>query len=266
LNLEADSRSDRFFVDIHCHILPGVDDGARNREEAIAMARQAESMGTRSIIATPHHIPRSPLSAVDEVSKRARQLQQVLEWAEVNVEIHPGQENNARRNLIARFDEREAVALNGTRYMLVEPPFRTYPDFLEELLVALIQKGVIPVIAHPERNIHVQRDLQLVSRLVGMGALIQVNTGSLLGSYKQPAMEAATALLRQDLVHVIASDAHSDSGPFVPNMRQGFDVVAAQVGEEKAWVLARDNPLRILTDQPIGAVQPEPVGGIRSKP
>ncbi len=261
MNLEADSQGDRFFVDIHCHILPGVDDGARNREEAIAMARLAESTGTRSIIATPHHIPRSPLSAVDEASKRARQLQQVLDWAEVAVKIHAGQENNARENLIARFDEHEAVALNDTRYMLVEPPFRTYPDFLEGLLAALIQKGVIPVIAHPERNIHVQRDLQIVSRLLGMGALIQVNTGSLLGSYKEPAKEAATALLQEDMVHVIATDSHSDSGPFVPNMQRGFDVVAAQVGEEKAWVLARDNPSRILIDQPIEALQPEPVGG-----
>ena len=254
---DLDHRDDPFFVDIHCHILPGVDDGARNREEAAAMARIAERDGTRSIVATPHHIPRSPLTAVDEAAKRVRQLQRVLEWAEVTVEIHPGQEINARENLISRLDHQEAVGLNGTRYVLVEPPFRTYPAFLDRLLETMLQRGFVPVIAHPERNIQVQADPRRIAGLVETGVLVQVNTGSILGSYKEPARKAATALLQEGLVHVLASDAHSDSGPLVPNMRAGFDVVSKAIGEERAWILARDNPLRILNNEPIDASVPE---------
>ena len=258
------SGDDRFFVDIHCHILPGVDDGARNREEATAMARMAERAGTRSIIATPHHVPRSPLSAVDEVAKRAKQLQRVLEWAEVSVEIHPGQENNARENLITRIDQREAVGLNSTRYVLVEPPFRTYPDFLDGLLAALLDRGLTPVLAHPERNVLVQTDPRRIAGLVEMGVLIQINTGSLLGLYKEPALQAATTLLQEGLVHVLASDAHSESGEYVPNMRAGFDAASREIGEDGAWTLARDNPLRILNDQPLDGPVPEALAAMRS--
>ena len=224
------------------------------------MARIAERDGTRSIIATPHHIPRSPHSAVDEAARRARQLQHVLEWAEVSVQIHPGQENHARTDLTARWDEREAVGLNGTNYVLVEPPFRTYPDFLNGLLGALIERGLTPVLAHPERNFLIQSDPMRVAGLVDMGVLIQVNTGSLLGSYKQPAQDAAITLLRHDLVHAIASDAHAESGKFVPNMQAGFDAVREESGEAVAWMLARDNPLAILDGRVLEGSNPKARG------
>ncbi len=210
------------------------------------MARIAARDGTRSIIATPHHLPRSPVSAVDEATKRANQLMRVIEWAEIPIEIHPGQENNARQDLIERLDQREAVTLNCTPFVLVEPPFRTSPDYLDELLCSLIERGMTPVIAHPERNVRVQGDPGIATKWVGDGALLQLNTGSFLGSYGDPAMHAAVQLLELGLGHVLASDAHSNSGHFVPNMRAGFDVVASMVGESTAWRLARDNPLKVL--------------------
>ena len=255
-------REDHFFVDIHCHILPGVDDGARNLEESAAMARIAARSGTRSIIATPHHIPRSPLSAADEAAKRAKQLMRVFEWAEILIEVHPGQENNARENLIERLDNKEAVPLNGTSYVLVEPPFRTYPDYLDRLLHSLVERGMTPVVAHPERNIQVQQDPGLGIKWVEDGALLQLNTGSVLGSYGGPARDAAVALLAREGAHVLASDAHSNSGRFVPNMREGFDAVAQVIGESAAWRLVRDNPLKILTGvkiDPRGSARPSPV-------
>ena len=248
----------RFFVDIHCHILPGVDDGARDLEESTAMARTAARGGTRSIIATPHHIPRSPLSAADEAAKRVGQLMRVLEWAEVPVDVHPGQENNAREDLVRRLDEREAVALNGTSYVLVEPPFRTYPDYLDRLLRSLSERGMTPVVAHPERNVRVQQDPGLVAAWVQGGALLQLNTGSLLGSYGERAEQAAVTLLERGLAHVLASDAHSSEGPRVPNMREGFDAAARLVGEDAAWRLARDNPLKVLNGVGMDPRVPEP--------
>ncbi|MDA1096034.1 MAG: protein tyrosine phosphatase, partial [Chloroflexi bacterium] len=186
----------QFFVDIHCHILPGVDDGSRDREESLAMARLAEREGTREIIATPHHVPRSPRNAVDEIARRTADLQNVLDWGEVPLRVHPGQENNARESLIDQLREREAVALNGTPYVLVEPPFRTYPGFLDGLLADLPEAGLRPILAHPERNNVIQQDPTRLQALVERGTIIQINTGSLLGTYGDRVRESALALLR----------------------------------------------------------------------
>ena len=210
------------------------------------MARVAEQEGTRAIIATPHHVPRSSRTAVDEVARRTADLQNVLDWGEVPLRVHPGQENNARALSIAQLREREAVALNGTPYVLVEPPFRTYPAFLDGLLAELQESGFWPILAHPERNVIIQQEPDRLRSLVASGMLVQINAGSLLGDYGDRVRESALVLLGLGLVHVMASDAHSAAGRRIPNMRQGFDAVAAVMGEAFAWSLTRDNPLAVV--------------------
>ena len=111
------------FVDIHCHILPGVDDGARDVTEAVRMAQLAVGSGIRIIVTTPHHLPRSPLSAVEEAKRRVANLQRHVDDAHLDLTLHPGQENAARSDLTQRLAQQEAVSLNGSRYLLVEPPF-----------------------------------------------------------------------------------------------------------------------------------------------
>lgn len=234
------------FVDIHCHILPGIDDGARDVNESIQMARQAIRAGVGAIVTTPHHLPRSSSTAAEEASERVAGLQHHMNEAGLDLDLHPGQENAIHPDLIQILQDKEALSLNESDYLLVEPPFQSYPAYVEEVLSALQSIGITPVLAHPERNSDIQKSPEIVADLVKRGIIIQVNTGSFLGHYGEAAQESVSVLLRRNAVHVIATDAHSSSGNRVPNMKKGFEAVAREMGEERAWSLTRHNPLAIM--------------------
>lgn len=234
------------FVDIHCHILPGIDDGARDVNESIQMARQAVKTGVGAMVTTPHSLPRSPLTAIEEASERVAGLQHYVDEAGLDLDLHPGQENTIQPDLIQVLQDKEVISLNESHYLLVEPPFQSYPAYVEEILFALQRIGVTPVLAHPERNTYIQENPGIVAELVKQGIIIQVNTGSFLGHYGEAARESVSVLLRRNAVHVIATDAHSSSGDRVPNMKKGFEAVAREMGEERAWSLTHHNPLAIM--------------------
>jgi protein-tyrosine phosphatase len=239
------------FVDIHCHILPGIDDGARDSTEAITMARLAVGSGIRSIVTTPHHLPRSALTAAEEGRRRVMNLQRTVDEMKLALSLYPGQENPIHPDLIERFQEGEMLSLNETRYILVEPPFTRYPAHVEHALQTLQEMGLTPIMAHPERNAQVQEDPEIVRRLVKRGVLMQVNTGSFLGHYGEKSRKSASILLRRNLAHILATDAHHPFGNRVPNMAAGFEAVAREAGEERAWAMARDNPLAVKEGRPV---------------
>ena len=143
------------------------------------------------------------------------------------------------------------VTIGGTRYVLSEPPFNSFPEYVEEQLAEIMALGYRPVIAHPERNTIIQRDPDIVRRLISMGALMQINTGSLLNHYGPGCLEAGEYLLQQELIHVMATDAHGATGSRVPNMQVGFERVAELTDERRAWALARDNPLAIVEEREV---------------
>ena len=238
-------RPEASFVDIHCHILPGIDDGARDRQEAIDMARIAESAGAAIIATTPHNFPRTIRSVLDESLHRVDLLQRAIDENGIDLTLTTGQEVRINRNVGEQVASRDAVTINRTRYILVEPPFSSWPDYVDQEIDGLIAAGYRPVLAHPERNSVIQHDPDKAKRIIESGVLVQLNTGSLLGHYGPQAMEAGVYLLRREMAHVLATDAHSALGNRVPNMRSGFEAAALLIGEERALALTRDNPLAI---------------------
>ncbi len=253
------------FVDIHCHILPAIDDGARDRAESLEMARIARTAGAAVIVTTPHNFPRSLSSVLEESRHRVDLLQRAVTQAGIDISLTTGQEVRITRGLSAQVESGDAASINETRYMLVEPPFTSLPEYVDEELETLMARGVWPVLAHPERNRVIQSDPDRVRSFIAQGVLTQINTGSLLGHYGPQALETGVYLLRRGLAHVLATDAHSATGQRVPNMRSGYEAAALLVGEDAARAMTRDNPFAITQEReipwrpPAETPQPAPV-------
>lgn len=240
-------------TDIHCHILPEVDDGAGSMAEAVEMARLAWESGVERIIATPHCcLPhqqadnyRSPALA-----RRFSRLRHAVAEAGIALEILPGAEVLATPQLPRLLQERKLLTLAGSRYLLVEFFFDEELPEMDDLLRAVTDHGLVPVIAHPERYYAVQRQPQAVARWFHSGCAIQLNKGSILGRLGRRAEATADWLLERGLAHAVASDAHS-CAVRTPHMGQLQRYLTDRCGAEYTRVLLDINPGRIAQDQPL---------------
>ena len=198
-------------VDIHCHILPGVDDGSPSMEDSLQMARMAADSGVTDIIATPHcnlpgYGPKNYRSAA--LRTGFSRLRQALEQEGIPLGIHPGAEVFCTPELDRLLDRRQLQTLGGGRYLLVEFYFDESAEFMEQCFRAIRRRGLVPVAAHPERYDAVQRDPYMVRRWFERGVVIQLNKGSILGRLGRRAQDTALWLLERGLAHAAASDAH----------------------------------------------------------
>jgi len=196
-------------IDLHTHILPGIDDGARTLDDALDMARAFVADGVTAIAATPHVRDDYPTSA-DMMLRAVDALRLALDEEGIPLTVHPGAEIAV--DWIARLDETELrrLTLAGSGlYILVETPYYGWPVELVERLLGLRVAGFIPVLAHPERNGEVQGNPSLLAPLVHGGTLVQVTTASLDGRLGARSRETAHRLVTNRLAHVVASDAHT---------------------------------------------------------
>jgi protein-tyrosine phosphatase len=234
------------YVDIHAHLLPVIDDGPRDLEQSVAMARAAVESGIGTMAATPHLNPEFPNVNVTELAGRCGHLRGVLEQAQIPLTLVSGAEISVSWALDAN-DEQLALASYGQRGtdLLIETPFAQVVGF-ERFLEQLQAKGFRVTLAHPERNAQFQRDLAPLQRLVDQGVLLQVNAESLLG--RNGSRGAAQALLTAGLASVIASDGHrAQSWRPVTRLADGVRMAAGLVGPERAQWMAEAVP-RAITE------------------
>lgn len=204
-------------IDLHAHILPGLDDGPGTLAESVAMARVASAAGTRALATTSHighHYPVSPTAL--EAARDA--LQGELDEEGIDLELIAGGEIAPARLADLDDEELRAVALGGGPYVLLECPFSPGDAGLDLMVAGLQRRGFGVLLGHPERSPVFQRDPGRLAALTKEGALAQVTAGSLTGNFGSPAQKAAIAMLEQGLVHVLASDAH-DSIHRPPDLR-----------------------------------------------
>jgi protein-tyrosine phosphatase len=251
-------------IDLHCHILPGLDDGARTLEDALEMARIAWNDGIQTIVATPHLYRGFASDSFTSVQEKKKELEEALRKTDVGVEIKPGAEVHISHNLIGEIRKnRTNLVLNGSSYMFVEfPPGHIYPG-AKNLFFDLMSEGITPIIAHPERNSAFTDYPGLLFDLVQMGALAQANSGSFSGLYGDRPLEFARRLLEWNLVHFIASDGHSPRS-LPPRLSEAAREVENFAGREKAIPLVNDNPGAVLEDREIPYI-PEPLDPRKSK-
>lgn len=240
-------------IDLHCHPLPGVDDGPATTEHALAMLRRAQAAGIRTMVATPHISPRYPDNRAGNIGSAVVTLQAQAAAADVDVRLLPGAELDLMHREVLREEELPGLRLGGGPYTLVELPFTATARFAEMLLG--MHHDVQPaLLAHPERCYAFQEDPGLLARLVDSGMLTQISAASILGSFGSTVQRSAWWMLEQGLVHVVATDAH-DAVRRPPILREPLEKsgLHAVIG-----TLCEDNPAAILA-----GARPEPAPPVK---
>lgn len=239
-------------IDIHAHILPGLDDGAQDYETAILMAQMAQESGVTDIIATPHANQRSRYEnyVSEDLDERLLILQAAARRANLQIRIHPGMEVFGTPNLPSLLRAGKVRTLAGSRYLLVEFAFREDPYFMERTLSKLRDEGVDPIVAHPERYIALQDMPDILFAWAENGIHLQMNKGSLNGAFGRGAQKTAQLMLSYDLADVIASDAHGTERR-TTDLSRIQDYISIHYSHRMAERLLEGNPARILRDEPL---------------
>ena len=239
-------------VDIHCHILPGFDDGADNIEESLRMARIAAGGGTKAIIVTPHcNIPDSYQNYLDKsYVDTFKELKSKIKEQKIPIEIYPGHEIFATEDLIEPIKRKKLLTLCGSDYLLVEFGFRERSESVYQKLQILVAEGLTPIVAHPERYAFVFENGSAPLILKKMGCLLQVNKGSLKNKFGSNAYDVSQALIRREVADFVASDAHS---PYMrtPYLADAHEIVCELHSEQYANLLLSTNPEKVIRNEKI---------------
>jgi protein-tyrosine phosphatase len=244
-------------IDLHCHILPDLDDGVRTMDDALDLARVAEEEGVKKIVATPHlfrdNFDWGDFSVIEE---KRRALAEAISGQNIRVDILPGAEVHVSHDLINTVRKnREHLVLNKSSYMFIEFPSSHIFAGAKQLFFELMAEGIRPIITHPERNaVFVQSPVTLFE-LVQMGSLAQANAGSFLGLYGDQAERAVSHFLELNLVHFIATDGHSPRS-LSSRLREAVGKAEALIGPERAQALVNENPYAVISDQEIPSYFP----------
>lgn len=248
-------------VDLHSHVLPRVDDGARDDDEALRMLRTAEEDGIGTIAATPHahHFPGAL------VPERVARLNALAAAAGLTIRVVPGSEVRIAADLPARYRDGHLLTLNGSRYLLIELFFDGgWPSYFFRLVDDLRALGLRPILAHAERAEAVQRDPAPLRDLIAAGVPIQINAASLVGPAERGARPTAERLIRDRMAHLLASDAHNAAWR-PPRLRAAALRAAELAGADyAAWMLA--TAATIVRGEPIALPEPSPAAGAGTTP
>lgn len=239
-------------IDIHTHILPGMDDGAQDIYDTLEMVRVAAKSGVTAMVATPHcNIPGAYENYFgDHYIETIQKVRDAVHREELPVNILPGTEAFGTPELPGLLQSGKIMTLNQSRYLLMEFDFDEDPELVKYIVDEVHQLKVIPVIAHAERYKFVQRNPDMVYHWRKKGYPIQINKGSFHGKFGRRAADTAFLLLNHNLVSVVASDAHS---PHVrtPYMRNVYEELMMHYPENYVKMLFEENPRRICQNEPI---------------
>lgn len=216
-------------IDIHNHLLIGVDDGPRLESEAIDLLKQAQSNGISDIIVTPHHRSGGFYNPQSKILEEIERLNQLICNNNIDIRIHPGQEIRVNGEIVSELKSKISLSLNHSKYVLIELPFSEVPHYVNQLLFDLQMNGFIPVIAHPERCKPIEKNPDILTGFIERGAIAQVTANSIAGVLGKEIQQKSLKMLKSNLVHIIGSDAHhSKNRPFM--LKEAYEVVRKEIG------------------------------------
>lgn len=242
-------------IDLHTHILPGIDDGSKDMGTSLEMLNIAKGDGTGHIILTPHFIHGSVNNNAALVQEKCLKLTDAAAAEGIEVNLYPGSEVFISPEVPELAKEGVICTLNNSKYILVELPMMSIPSYTPEVLYQLALNGYVPVIAHPERYEAIGKNPSILYDYIQRGVLCQVNSTSLIGLYGKKIRETALTLLRHNMIHFVSSDAHTCKGR-APRLQKARDLVAATVGEDTAQRLFQANGLSVINNTVIQAPEP----------
>jgi protein-tyrosine phosphatase len=239
-------------VDIHSHILWGLDDGAQTLDQSLAMLHMAVESGTTDIVATPHANYRYTFQA----HRVARRIEELLARGGACPRLHRGCDFHLSfDNVQDALAHPTKYAINGAQYLLVEFPDSALTG-MNEALSALLQRGLVPIMTHPERQPVLRQITPDFESWIRMGCMVQVTAQSLLGRFGKHAEESAWEMIRRGLAHIVASDAH-DEEDRTPRLDEAFAAVVSRMGEPHAQLLFVDNPKAVISGETIDKTMPK---------
>lgn len=241
-------------IDIHSHLLFGVDDGAKSIEETLRILVQAEKEGIQDIIATPHAFGPHYHVTKEIVLKKIEDLSKILQKEGLKIAVHSGQEIRLHEQIIQNLKTGDAMTLANSRYVLLELPSHSVPAYTTNIIQLMIADGKVPIIAHPERNRGIAENPERLERLIRHGAVAQVTAGSLSGHFGKGVQKLALQLIDANLIHTYGSDVHNlKTRPFLYN--DGLDYLEKKRHYEMIGILLENNK-SILTDRPFIVLEP----------
>lgn len=237
-------------IDLHCHILPGLDDGATDLSMSLAMARASTADGVSVLACTPHILPGLYPNSGPQIRQACEQLQRILDQEGIALQLTTGADNHIVPDFVAGLRSGRLLALADSRYVLVEPPHHVAPLRLEELFFDLLVAGYVPILTHPERLTWIRSHYAVVQRLVRAGVWVQITAGSLSGAFGRSARYWAERMLEDGCVHILATDAHNvDRRP--PDLSRGRALAAKWVGDAEAENLVWTRPRGVIANDPV---------------
>jgi protein-tyrosine phosphatase len=252
-------------IDLHSHILPGIDDGAKSLAESLEMARLAVADGIRVMACTPHIYPGLYPNQKQSIFAARDALQAALDEAGVPLQLTTGADVHLVPGVLEGLRAGSIPSLGETRYVLLEPSHHVAPPHFAESVFQLVVAGYVPVITHPERLRWVADHFQTLVDLTRQGAWLQVTGNSLTGVFGPGPKYWAERFLGEGLAHLVASDAHS-AGRRAPVLSAARDIAERLLGPEEAQQLVQGRPAALLADQPPAQVAPLPARPAAARP
>ncbi len=238
------------FTDIHCHLLPGIDDGASDWAVSLAMARMAVDDGFATIIATPHQLGRSAQNRGDTIRQLTVELGRRLQDHGIPLDVLPGGDVRIEPNLVRLLRSGDVLSLaDRRRHVLLELPHDVFFP-LDGLLGRLQAQGIVGILSHPERNLGILARPEVLGPLVDRGCLLQITAGSLVGSFGPEIQRFTHWMVGQGLVHFVSTDAHGVRRRR-PLLRRAFDCVAELADWETAVDVCCRNPSAVAEGRPV---------------
>ena len=235
-------------IDIHSHIIPNVDDGARSVEETFNILKEAQEAGFTDVILTSHFLLNYYETNAQELIFWKEKLQEVLKKQGTKINLHSGMEIYITNQMEELLENKKILTLANSRYMLIELPLATNVKYFDYVVYYLEAKGIKPLIAHPERYKCVQKDPDIVEEYIEKGCLIQCNYGSIVNLYGREAEKTIKTLLKKNQVHFLGSDVHRENGTYLIIL-DAIKKIRKIIGENKINEITTINPKKILQNE-----------------
>ena len=235
-------------IDIHSHIIPNVDDGARSVEETFNILKEAQEAGFTDVILTSHFLLNYYETNAQELIFWKEKLQEVLKKQGTKINLHSGMEIYITNQMEELLENKKILTLANSRYMLIELPLATNVKYFDYVVYYLEAKGIKPIIAHPERYKCIQKDPDIVEEYIEKGCLIQCNYGSIVNLYGREAEKTIKTLLKKNQVHFLGSDVHRENGTYLIIL-DAIKKIRKIIGENKINELTTINPKKILQNE-----------------
>ena len=234
-------------IDLHSHILPGLDDGAANLAMSVAMARAYVAQGVECVACTPHILPGLYHNSGPQIRADLRKLQQHLNSAEIPLRLVTGADNHMVQNFVTKLRCGQLLTLADSRYVLLEPPHHLAPPQLENLCFDVLAASYVPILTHPERLTWIEGSYHKIQRLAERGVWMQITAGSLLGRFGKRARYWGERMLSEGLVQILATDAH-DISRRPPDLLQGRRAAEKLIGAQNSEYLVATHPMIVLSN------------------